>query len=326
VRSNRSQTQDRTVSMTEGLLSLQAVDPDQQLQTHELSTRHNRSASAPGVFIPNSLSQLEDAVRFCLWQKTFSLTRFLLQVASPANAELLSTLEVDVTVVEADRGDADDAVREAYALHLPEITGEQTVQLVIFKSNDDLRQEMFAMLLIHVIRTAWLNDGLDLYLREYRVLSTSPSSGLVEVVPDSSSIDSLKKSNGCLSLARHFDNSFGAGSAAHERAVSAYISSLAGYSLLSYLLNIKDRHNGNILLQRDGHIVHIDFGFFFSIAPGGITFESAPFKLTRDFHELVGPNVMTNPRWVVASVPLVLTCDFERCSHLLRADIASLWK
>ena len=61
------------------------------------------------------------------------------------------------------------------------------------------------------------------------MLSISPSSGLVEVVPDSSSIDALKKGNGCLSLARHFENTFGSGSAAHDRAVSAYISSLAGY-------------------------------------------------------------------------------------------------
>jgi phosphatidylinositol 4-kinase len=129
-------------------------------------------------------------------------------------------------------------------------------------------------------------------------------------VPDSSSIDALKKGNGCLSLARHFENTFGAGSAAHDRAVSAYISSLAGYSVLSYLMNIKDRHNGNILLLRDGHIVHIDFGFFFSIAPGGITFESAPFKMTRDFHELVGANVMSNPRY--RRVPCVCFC-FHVC-------------
>ena len=106
---------------------------------------------------------------------------------SPANAELLSALEVDVSLISTgDTLDADGAWADASAADLPETEGEQGVQLVIFKSNDDLRQEMFAMLLIHIIRTAWLSDGIDLYLREYRVLSTSPSSGLVEVVPDSS--------------------------------------------------------------------------------------------------------------------------------------------
>ncbi len=222
-----------------------------------------------------------------------------------------------------------DASASVSASVMAETQGEQSVQLVIFKSNDDLRQEMFAMLLIHIIRTAWLDDGLDLYLREYRVLSTSVSSGLVEVVPESSSIDALKKSNGCVSMTKHFENAFGAGSAAHDRAVTAYINSLAGYSLLSYLLNIKDRHNGNILLQRDGHIVHIDFGFFLSIAPGGITFESAPFKLTHDFHELVGPNAMSNPRCAEVAVlravvvnPFVLSAKISRCRLVTQSSWA----
>ncbi len=52
-------------------------------------------------------------------------------------------------------------------------------------------------------------------------------------------------------------------------------------------VQLKDRHNGNLLLDDEGHIVHIDFSFMLSYSPGGINFESAPFKLTRELLEVM---------------------------------------
>jgi len=42
------------------------------------------------------------------------------------------------------------------------------------------------------------------------------------------------------------------------------------------------------LIDSLGHIIHIDFGFMLSFSPGGINFESAPFKLTNEYIELMG--------------------------------------
>jgi phosphatidylinositol 4-kinase len=64
---------------------------------------------------------------------------------------------------------------------------------------------------------------------------------------------------------------------------------MAGYSIVSYFLQIKDRHNGNIMLDNEGHIIHIDYGFLLGIAPGGsFSIETAPFKLTYEMVETMG--------------------------------------
>jgi len=42
------------------------------------------------------------------------------------------------------------------------------------------------------------------------------------------------------------------------------------------------------LIDAHGYVVHIDFGFILSISPGGINFESAPFKLTVEYVDVMG--------------------------------------
>ena len=65
---------------------------------------------------------------------------------------------------------------------------------------------------------------------------------------------------------------------------------MAAYSLVCYILQVKDRHNGNIMVDIEGHLMHIDFGFLLSNAPGkGIQLEKkAPFKLTHELVEVLG--------------------------------------
>mgnify|MGYP001951149267 CR=1 FL=1 len=55
-----------------------------------------------------------------------------------------------------------------------------------------------------------------------------------------------------------------------ERALNNFVSSLVGSSIMTFVLKLKDRHNGNILLDKDGHIIHIAFGFILGMSPGNM--------------------------------------------------------
>lgn len=160
---------------------------------------------------------------------------------------------------------------------------------VIVKARDQLRQEMFAQRLIAEFSHIFTAAGLPLWLRPYNILATSQDSGLIETVTDAKSIDGIKKA-GAVTLEDFFVRKFGGrGSAPFKKAVRAFCASMAGYSVVTYLLQMKDRHNGNLLLDAEGHLVHIDFGFLLSNSPGGnIEFERSPFKLTREMVAVMG--------------------------------------
>ena len=112
------------------------------------------------------------------------------------------------------------------------------------------------------------------------------------MVNDSLSLDQLKQKLNNISLSDFYLYYWGKGhtdSQEYKNAMKNYVESLAGYSLICYFLQIKDRHNGNILIDNEGHLTHIDFGFLLSNAPGkGLKFENAPFKLSKDMVQNLG--------------------------------------
>ena len=162
----------------------------------------------------------------------------------------------------------------------------------IFKTHEDLRQEQFATQLINEFNQIFKIEKVNCWLNTYEIISTGNDAGLVEMVNDSLSLDQLKQKLNNISLKDFYKNYYGRGneqSQEYKTAMDNFVSSLAGYSLVCYFLQIKDRHNGNILIDNEGHLTHIDFGFLLSNAPGkGLKFENAPFKLSRDMVDCLG--------------------------------------
>jgi len=161
---------------------------------------------------------------------------------------------------------------------------------VIVKARDQLRQEMFASRLIKFFFKVFRDAKLPLWLRPYEIIATGADCGFIETVADSKSLDSLKKNTpNFTNLRDYFKRKYGKGTGAYKLAVRNFVESMAGYSVLSYVLHFKDRHNGNLLLDSHGHLIHIDFGFLLSNSPGGNReFERAPFKLTSEMVDLMG--------------------------------------
>lgn len=141
-----------------------------------------------------------------------------------------------------------------------------TLRSFIVKAGDDLRKEVLAQQLIEYCQRIFQQEGVDIYLRPYQIVNTGHQSGLVEFLEGAMSIDRIKKlkPDKSMTLPEYFNLHFGDSySFIYAKAVQNFVRSLAGYSLITYLAQVRDRHNANLLIDSDGHLVHIDYGFIF---------------------------------------------------------------
>ncbi|XP_059613676.1 phosphatidylinositol 4-kinase beta [Phlebotomus argentipes] len=158
----------------------------------------------------------------------------------------------------------------------------------IVKCGDDLRQELMATQLLQMFKLIWQEEEVDMWVRPYKIVCLSNDSGLIEPIPNTVSLHQIKK-NSNKSLRDYFIDEHGEPEEARfKRAQRNFMQSCAAYCLISYLLQVKDRHNGNILLHSDGHLIHIDFGFILNISPKNLGFEQSPFKMTPEFVDVMG--------------------------------------
>ncbi|TKR72123.1 hypothetical protein L596_019631 [Steinernema carpocapsae] len=172
---------------------------------------------------------------------------------------------------------------------------------VIVKTGDDLRQELLAYQLLTALKNIWKEEKVPLYLRPYKIVVCSDDSGMIEPIVNACSLHQIKKNLAALqlkedpgnttppTLLQHFVDNFGSvNSETFLIAQQNFVKSCAACCLACYFLQVKDRHNGNILLDAKGHLIHIDFGFILTISPRNLGFETSPFKLTTELIEVMG--------------------------------------
>uniref|UniRef100_A0A1I8GUX6 Phosphatidylinositol 4-kinase beta n=1 Tax=Macrostomum lignano TaxID=282301 RepID=A0A1I8GUX6_9PLAT len=167
------------------------------------------------------------------------------------------------------------------------------LRAAIVKTGDDLRQELLAYQVLRLLKWIWELERVPLWLRPLTVTVVGDRAGLIEPVLDTNSLHQIKRLQRAQqqsSLLAYFEQEFGPqNSEAFLEAQKNFVRSTAAYCIVCYLLQVKDRHNGNILLDSRGHMIHIDFGFMLATSPGrNLGFESSHFKLTNEYVDVMG--------------------------------------
>ncbi|KAK9117173.1 hypothetical protein Sjap_016120 [Stephania japonica] len=156
---------------------------------------------------------------------------------------------------------------------------------IIFKKGDDIRQDQLVIQMVSLMDRLLKLENLDLHLTPYSVLATGQDEGMLEFIPSSSIAQIISEHRSIISYLQKFhpdeNGPFGITAACLE----TFIKSCAGYSVITYILGIGDRHLDNLLLRDDGRLFHVDFGFILGR-------DSKPFpppmKLCKEMVEAMG--------------------------------------
>lgn len=172
---------------------------------------------------------------------------------------------------------------------------------VILKVGDDLRQDALTLQMMRLMDNFWKKAGMNLGLNLYGCVATGKELGMIEVVKNAETTAGIQREAG------------GAKSVLQEDVLTKWLlhhnpgtqfniaqanfaRSCAGYCVATYVLGIADRHNDNIMITKDGFLLHIDFGHFLGNYKKkfGYQRETTPFVFTAQYAHVLRRGAKTS--------------------------------
>lgn len=163
---------------------------------------------------------------------------------------------------------------------------KEILKRYLFKTGDDLRQDQLVTQIIQILKDLLAGYGCDYRLTVYDVIAFSRNDGLVEFIEKAEPISSIKKSYPTI---RHYFAAYSSNSNCPlgfpKSVLDTFIRSCSGYSVVTFILGVGDRHLDNLLLREDGRLFHVDFGFILGDDPKPFP---PPMKLCSEMIEGLG--------------------------------------
>uniref|UniRef100_A0A0K0F8D6 Phosphatidylinositol 3-kinase catalytic subunit type 3 n=1 Tax=Strongyloides venezuelensis TaxID=75913 RepID=A0A0K0F8D6_STRVS len=167
--------------------------------------------------------------------------------------------------------------------YINEINSANDNYTLLYKRGDDLRQDQLVVQMIKVMDMLLKKEKLDLCLTPYSVLATSPTEGFVQFIK-AYPFREVNNQGGIRAMLKKYRPAKTPEDIETE-ALNNYTKSLAGYSIICYILGIGDRHMDNLLLCENGKMFHVDFGYILGRDPKPFP---PPMKLNSDIMNALG--------------------------------------
>lgn len=165
------------------------------------------------------------------------------------------------------------------------VTTNDEEYVAIFKHGDDLRQDQLILQLITLMDKLLRKENLDLKLTPYRVLATSTKHGFMQYIDSITVAEALTAEGSILNFFKKYNPCETSPNGIQPEVMDTYIKSCAGYSVITNILGVGDRHLDNLLLTKRGNLFHIDFGYILGRDPKPLP---PPMKLSKEMVDAMG--------------------------------------
>ena len=136
--------------------------------------------------------------------------------------------------------------------------------IVNYYNDKDIRIDLVTMQLFNILHTIWCENNYKLKMPLYHVMTTSRNKGLIQLIPDTLTLDEMpiKETSG-------FKNLFGKRSLnkyltlnsgiSPEEVYQNFISSNSAYCVANFIIGVTQRNKKNIHFKRDGEIYYTNY-------------------------------------------------------------------